>query len=136
MTTTADMGLPEVASQQVQPEVTHNEALQVLSAMLNGVIDTGRNTAPGSPTVGDAYIIGTSPTGTWAGHANAVTVYTAGGWRYLPGKDNAGTVIAMGARQKGMHVWVRDDGASPAGGALYLWKGAAWVEVPGTRVAD
>lgn len=136
MSTTPDTGLPLVAAQQAQPEVTHNEAVTVLAALFNGVIDAGRNTPVGSPTVGDAYILGTAPTGVWAGRANQIAVYTSGGWRYFPDRDNAGTIITMGARQKGVHVWVRSDGSSPAGGSLYMWKGAAWVVVPGTRVAD
>lgn len=139
MTTTADIGLPEVASQQAQPEVTHNEALAMLSAMLNGVISAGDNAPPAGspgPAVGDAYIVGTAPTGAWAGRANTIAVYTGGGWRFIPDRNSAGTAITMGSRQKGMTIWVRDDGASPAGGSLYLWKGAAWVAVPGTRVED
>lgn len=136
MSTTSDMGIPLVAQQQAQPETTHNEALVLVSMMLNGVISAGGNSPPGSPAVGDAYIVGASPTGAWAGRANAVAVYTTGGWRFLPDRDGAGAVITMGARHKGMKIWVRDDGGTPAGGSLYVWKGAVWAQVPGTRLED
>lgn len=136
MSTTPDTGQPLVAAQQAQPEVTHNEAVTVLAALFNGVIDAGRNTPVGSPTVGDAYILGTAPTGAWAGRANQIAVYTSGGWRYFPDRDNTGSIITVGARHKGLHVWVRDDGASPAGGSLFMWSGTAWTAVTGTRVED
>lgn len=139
MSTTPDFGMPLVAAQQQQPEVTHNEAITFFSAMMNGAIDIGLNSPPGGspgPVVGDCHIVGTSPTGAWAGKANKIAIYTTGGWRFIPDVDSAGTNIAIGARHKGMTIWVRDDGASPAGGSLYLWSGSAWVAVPGTRVED
>jgi hypothetical protein len=33
------------------------------------------NTPPGSPVLGDRYVVGTTPTGAWATHADALTVY-------------------------------------------------------------
>lgn len=134
MSTSADLGVPFVASNQATPEITHNEALYLLQALLNGVIDKGRNTPPGSPTEGDSYILGSSPTGDWSGRANCIAIRTNGGWRFMPGNNSAGTPIAMGSRQKGMHVWVRDLGGSPITGALYVWSAAAWVMVPGTQI--
>lgn len=120
MSTTPDTGLPLVAAQQAQPEVTHNEAVTVLASLFNGVIDQGRNTAPVSPTVGDAYIIGAVPTGTWAGRPYSVAVYTSGGWRYFPDRDSAGSIITMGVRHEGVRVWDR------ALNDTYVWTGAAW----------
>lgn len=40
------------------------------------------NTPPGSPTNGDRYIVGSSPTGDWAAKANQVAVRVAGAWEY------------------------------------------------------
>jgi hypothetical protein len=129
MTTTADLGLPEIASQQSQPEVTHNEALLLLQALLNGAASIGDNTPPGSPSAGDIYVLGTSPTGAWAGRANCIAIYSGTAWDFIPGEDDAGTPITMGARQAGMRAWVRDVRA------LYIWTdtGAspadyAWVD--------
>jgi hypothetical protein len=36
------------------------------------------NTPPGSPSVGDAYIVGASPTGAWAGHAGKIAICEVG----------------------------------------------------------
>lgn len=38
------------------------------------------DTPPGSPTIGDAYIVGTSPTGAWSGFANDIAICTRRGW--------------------------------------------------------
>lgn len=40
------------------------------------------NTPPSTPAIGDAYIIGDSATGDWAGHERNVTEFTAGGWDF------------------------------------------------------
>lgn len=121
MATTPDLGIPLVATQQAQPEVTHNEGIYLLQAVLNGVI-TQQNAPPGSPTAGDAYIVGTAPTGAWSGRANCVAIYTDGGWRFLPGNDSSGTPIAIGTRNKGLKVYRRDLDAE------WVFIGTAWVE--------
>lgn len=38
---------------------------------------------PGSPSLGDAYLLPASCTGAWAGHEGGVAVYTARGWEYI-----------------------------------------------------
>lgn len=121
MSTTPDLGIPLVAAQQAQPEVTHNEAVTLLAAAHYGVISVGGNTPPGSPTTGDSYVTGSAPTGAWASRPNRLAVYTSGGWRFLPDRDSAGTIITMGARQEGMRVWNKFDNN------LYAWDGTAWA---------
>lgn len=39
-----------------------------------------QNDPPGSPSVGDAYIVGAAPTGDWAAHATDIAIYTLRGW--------------------------------------------------------
>lgn len=138
MDTTPDLGIPLVIGQQAQPEITHNEAIVLLQALLNGVIDRGINDPPdGSPTPqeGDAYIVGTAPTGAWAGRSNCLTVYHGTSWLFLPGDDDDGDPIAMGARQEGLRVWVRDEDA------VYAWTQAGsplayqWVKQGGAVTA-
>ena len=52
----------------------------VASAAVDGfVVDM----PPASPAIGACYIVGTSPTGAWSGHALALAGYTAGGWRFV-----------------------------------------------------
>lgn len=124
MTSSPDLGLPLIASQQNQPEVTHNEAVRLIAALLNGVISRGTNTPPGAPVDGDAYIIGAAPTGAWAGRANRIAVRIGTAWLFVPFNDSAGTPLAIGARQEGLRVYVRDEDA------VYTWTGSAWAIVP------
>lgn len=121
MTTSADLGILYLAGQQAQPEITHNGALNQLQVLLSGVISAGLNTPPGSPTQGDTYILGASPTGVWAGRANCLAGYFGTGWIFVPGNDSAGTPIAMGARQEGLRVW------NKATDSTYVWSGSAWA---------
>lgn len=121
MATSPDFGFPYIASQQGQPEVTHNEALNLIQALLNGAIQRGLNTPPVSPSSGDIYIVGTAPTGVWSGRGNSVAIYTGTAWRFVPGNNSSGTPITMGARNEGMRVWVRDEDT------MYTWSGTAWV---------
>lgn len=117
MTTTPDLGIPELVQSQANPDITHNEALVLIQALLNGVIDKDLTAPPGSPTEGDAYLINTaSPTGAWAGHAYAVAIYWGSAWRFVPGNDDAGSPITMGSRQEGLRVWVRDENR------YYVWR--------------
>ena len=41
MTTTADLGVPLLSSQQQTPEIIHNEAIELLCMLQNGVISAG-----------------------------------------------------------------------------------------------
>lgn len=112
-------GIPWVVSQQAQPEVTLNEALLLIQAVIGGVI-AQQNAPPGSPTAGAAYLVGTSPTGAWAGKANKVVIYY-GGWKFLPGVDSDGIDIPIGPSHEGLSVWVRSTDAR------VTWDGSAWV---------
>ena len=121
MTTSPVLGLPFIASQQSTPEITHNEALVMISALLRGVKDKDLSAPPGAPADGDSYIVGAAPTGAWTGRAGSIAVYATNQWRFIPGNDSAGTAITMGTAQEGMRVFVQDENAS------YTWSGSAWV---------
>ena len=122
MANSPDFGIPWIDSGQAQPDVTHNRALLVMQALLSGALDMGINTPPGSPTIGDVYIIGSAPVaGAWSGRANCVTIWDGAAWRFIPGNTSAGTPITMGTRQEGMRLWVKDEDA------YYIWSGSAWT---------
>ena len=38
---------------------------------------------PGSPAIGDAYLVGAAPTGAWADQDDAVAIYTSRGWEFV-----------------------------------------------------
>lgn len=67
-----------------------------------------QNDPAGSPAEGDRYLIGTSPTGDWSGHANEITEYLNGAWEFIV-PDNGFAVIRES-----------DDTA-------LRWNGSSWV---------
>ena len=92
----ARLGLPYIMSGQAQKDVTHNEALTLIDAGLSACAEAvGLNSAPSAPTVGQCWIVGSAPTGVWAGQADALAIWTAGGWRFLPAAE-------------GLRVWLKD----------------------------
>jgi hypothetical protein len=108
MANTTNLNIPLVASNQAQKEVTVNAAISALDAILNcGAIDRALNTPPGSPTAGDLYIIGGSPSGAWASNANDIAYYLTA-WNFINPNE-------------GMTIWVNDENMQ------YTWDGAAWV---------
>lgn len=108
MTVTPNLGLTLVETAQGQKEVTVNEALCRIDALLNsGAADRDVNTPPGSPSAGDMYILGASPTGAWAGKA-AHLAYFDGVWRFITPNEGA-------------TVWVKDEDVH------YTYDGSDWV---------
>lgn len=108
MTHTPHLDLTLVETAQAQKEVTVNEALSRIDAILNtAAVDRGINTPPGSPSQGDVYIIGSSPTGDWSGKGLNVA-YFDGVWRFI-------------APHEGLTLWVADEDL------LYTFDGSAWV---------
>ena len=106
--TTNRVKLPYILQSQSQKEVTHNAALDLIDALIQAaMLDISVNTPPGSPSPGDCYIVGGTPTGAWVGQTNAIAYYTTG-WNFV-------------TPLKGMTVWI--DTLS----LLYTYSGTAWV---------
>lgn len=116
MTTSAILGIPYIAGQQSQPEVTHNEAIALIQMItVGGAIEIGLNTPPNDPAEGDVYVTGEDPTDEWAGRPNVITGFFLGQWLFVPGNDSNGTPITMGPDQEGLQIWSKADDAS------YIW---------------
>jgi hypothetical protein len=62
------------------------------------VKDRDLATPPGSPAAGDTYIVASSPTGDWAGQANAVAVWSGTAWVF--GTPRVGWVAYIEDEQK------------------------------------
>lgn len=52
-------------------------------------VEAQQNAPPGSPTDGQAYLVGTSGSGDWAGQSNKVAVRVSGTWGYITPYDGA-----------------------------------------------
>lgn len=110
MTTTTNLGITLVEQSQAQKEVTINQALTCLDAMVGSTVaDKDLATPPVSPTPGMVYIVGASPTGEWAGKATALAYFDQV-WRFITAVN-------------GMRVFVRDESQ------YYQFNGTAWVIV-------
>lgn len=78
------LSLPLLAVAQAQKEMTHNEALAQLDALVHPVVvAVAPPTVPVAPVAGQSWIVGSAAPGVWAGHDGDVAVWTAGGWRFL-----------------------------------------------------
>ena len=81
----ANLSLPLLLPAQAQKHVTHNEALQVLDALVQLVVlDRTRTTPPATPAEGDRHIVPGGPTG-WSGPAGSIATRVQGAWvHHLP----------------------------------------------------
>lgn len=119
---TARFALPLLAVAQAQKELTHNEALTLLDALVQPAVEAGpQATPPAAPAPGQGWIVGAGATGAWLGMEDMVALWTGGGWRFVAPR------AGMRSHRLSDGAWLRFDGsawiepgavASPAGGAV------------------
>lgn len=98
MSQTPRLAIPFLSAGQAQKEVSHNEALQLLDALVAPAVEAAPQASPpASPGIGHCYLVGGSPTGAWSGQAGKLAQYSAGGWRFI-------------APVEGMSVYERSSG--------------------------
>jgi hypothetical protein len=68
----------------------------------------GSNAPPGAPVTGDLYVVGTAPTGIWAGRANNLAQWTGSAWLFTAA-DHGTSVVSV------------------ATGIVSIWNGTAWT---------
>lgn len=85
MSNTPKLVLPELSVSQSSKEVTVNDSLRILDALVQfNVISQTTPAQPGSPADGATYILTASPTGTnWAGHAREIAYFKSTAWIFL-----------------------------------------------------
>lgn len=111
MSETPLLSLPILEASQAQKHVTHNEALLILDAAIQMSVVTRNATAPPSiPVEGARYLLGTSPSGAWAGHGGKLAVWQAGGWIFSVPRE-------------GWRLWAEDDDK------LFVFNGSAWNDI-------
>lgn len=94
MSTTPRHGLPLLAPGQAQKELFHNEALLALDCLVGGAVEgLPSDTPPASPVQGSCYLIGSNPTGAWAGKSGQIAAFGPGGWRFLVPTDGASLLV-------------------------------------------
>jgi hypothetical protein len=113
MDNTPNLTLPYILAAQAQKHVTHNDAIRKLDALVQlSVKVRNLSTPPSTPSDGDRFLVGSSPTGAWAGHAAAIAAWQDGAWALL-------------SPRSGWLVWVEDEQI------LLAWNGTAWIAASG-----
>jgi Protein of unknown function (DUF2793) len=77
--------LPFLVVAQAQKELTHNEAIARVDALLHPVVQ-GKVSAPPALNLADTgkcWLIASAGTGLWAGKADQIAIWGGGSWRYL-----------------------------------------------------
>jgi hypothetical protein len=75
--------LPPLATAQAQKEIAQNEALLAIPRRLQLAVAThGTKAPPTTPLVGECYIVGSIPTGDWAGQAGSIAMHDGFGWQF------------------------------------------------------
>lgn len=104
-------GLPLLVAGQGQKDVTHNEALVALDALVQMSVNSRKLEKPPVDLIaGMCWIVGPGAEGDWTGKEDHLALWTQGGWRFaqLP---------------EGCLVWVADENS------MVLRRGGEWQAV-------
>jgi Protein of unknown function (DUF2793) len=111
--TTTNLRLPLIAAGQAQKHVTHNESLLMLDELMHLAVESILNAPPAQLVEGARYLVGTAPTGGFAGQANKVAVVRDGAWWFH-------------APAKGWLAYL------VANDAIYTYTGSTWRSLGGS----
>ena len=119
-TSTPRLGLPMLFVGQTQKETTVNEALALIDMIAGGGVLGLRNDPPATPAPGQVWIVGTTPTGAFAGQSNCIAGWTDGGWRFArPVQGMRVHDLQSGAMRLFDGTWkVVSAPSAPTGGAV------------------
>ena len=121
LATTPTLALPFLFPGQSQKEVTLNEALARIDALIHPRVLGERPDTPADPDEGDGWIVGAAATGLWSGHENALAFYVAGSWHFVE-PDTAMSIFDLSRDQRAVFdgsSWTAPAlPAEPAGGAV------------------
>jgi hypothetical protein len=119
MTSTINNGIPFVPENAIDPAAGLNMALNQIDPLLQlAVVSVGTNTPPGSPANGARYIVGTAPTGAWAGRANQVAQWLDGAWRFFTTARYALNLADGLWYVRQASAWVSLSGGAPTWGSI------------------
>ncbi|MFM2409233.1 MAG: hypothetical protein RL481_61 [Pseudomonadota bacterium] len=120
---TARHSLPFLFVTQAQKELTHNEALARIDALLHPVVEA-QLAAPPAPTSmddGKCWLIADSATGGWSGKSGQIARWSGGSWRYLEPVQGM-SLINMADGKRCFYIsgqWIASNAIpDPAGGTV------------------
>jgi hypothetical protein len=122
--TTARHSLPNLYVGQSQKELTHNEALARIDALLHPVVEAKLAAPPAGLTDasdGLCWLIASAATGQWAGRSGEIARWSGGSWRYIAPVPGMALWLSLGDKRLFYIAgsWV-EPGAitNPVGGAV------------------
>ncbi|MCG8507085.1 MAG: DUF2793 domain-containing protein [Sphingomonadales bacterium] len=119
------LAVPYILAAQSQKEVTHNDGLNVLDALVQAVVEDRDLTAPpGAPAEGQVWIVAAAATGDWAGHDGELAQFIGGAWKFHTPFEG---LIAWLADED---VFARYDGAVWVAGVV----AATQIDIGGQKV--
>jgi hypothetical protein len=76
--------LPLLSVTQAQKEITHNEALVRIDALLHPVVQDELSIPPvvTDADAGKCWLIGAAAAGEWVGNEGQIAIWIGGGWRF------------------------------------------------------
>lgn len=100
MSTSVNLGMPYLSAAQSQKEVTHNEALAILDALVHLPVEDRDLTEPPSTVAeGQVYLLATTGSSGWAGYGSgAIAHYVNGAWSFYTPRE-------------GWKAWIKDEDA-------------------------
>jgi Protein of unknown function (DUF2793) len=112
--------LPMLFPGQAQKEAWVNEALARLDAIVHCTVEGERPDPPASPAEGEAWLIGTAPTGSWTGKSAMVASRQAGNWLFVAPRDGMRIFDRSNKRERVFSTtWKSPEPpAAPTGGAV------------------
>jgi len=119
-------GIKELTQGQSQKELTHNEALRLIDAVMSKVtIDNALTTPPATPAEGDMYIVAAGGTGDWLGHDTDLAIYVNSVWLFVtPPTDFIVYNTSTAGQLKFNSTWQVFSGGGGGGGGSYTYVNA------------
>lgn len=112
--------LPYIFAAQTQKEVFVNEALFLADVLLHPAVESQTGTPPAAPAEGACWLVSSSPSGAWSGHAGSIATYSANEWTFLSPRNGMSVlVLATGQVLRYRDGWqAASPVAAPAGGTV------------------
>jgi hypothetical protein len=131
---TARHALPNLFVGQSQKEITHNEALARIDALLHPVVEAELALPPTgltSSSEGLCWLIGNAATGQWDARAGQIARWSGGSWRYISPVEGMTVWLVSGSKRLFYiaGTWISPSGiSSPVGGAVIDQEARAAIE--------
>lgn len=118
-TATPRFGLPLLFAGQSQKEFYVNEAHTLTDALLHCAIEGEAAAPPATPVNGQAWLVGSSPSGAWTGQAGKIAFHQSGNWIFAAPRDGMRILDRTTGQEKRYHSgWQAPTApAAPAGGS-------------------